>query len=381
LRQRGETYFYRVRIGPKEQTVNLGTDPEIAMREYKELRKRRRDPSALRSYLEQRKRRRAAENEVPAPTLTVTEAAERWLSEHVQHNRSVQNLKDARARVRRFLTPFMGETRIDRVTAATLSAYRHWLAGRKHPKTEEPLRPLTVKHVLADCRAMLNYCLNTGLIERSPVPTRGWIPRIPERAPDRFTAAERQILVRLPDPHGRVLRFLLATGLRWGEMTRAQASDITDGVLLVRRSKSGKVRRVPIPHATLEECSNRVERLCPFDLSGNFNADVRKLIADHLDPLDEAQRKPLENLKRFHVHLTRHTFASEWREAGGSLEALRRILGHSTIRVTEQYGGIADDLIIGEARRIEREKTGPKRDQTGTAAGEDPCKYGGGTGI
>ena len=379
MRRRGRNYFYRVRIGRTERTINLGRDYDVAVRKYLDLRKKRHErPGA----------------EVLTPTLTVKEAAKQWLEEHVQHNRTAQNHRDAEARSRMYLEEFMGGTRIDLVTAATLSAYRHWLAGRLHPKTKQPLAAITVKHILADCRAMLNFSLNTGLIERSPVPTRGWIPKIPQHAPDRFTPEERECLVHLPDPIGWILRFLIATGLRWGEMVRAQVSDITDGVLLVRKSKSGKVRRVPIPGGILEETRNRVGRLCPFDFSGNFNTQVRRLIAEHIKTLDEERRKPLERLSRFHVHLTRHTFASEWREAGGSLSALQKILGHSTIRTTEQYGEIADDVVIAEARRIERVKNGTKN---GTKAGEGTTglrsragkqvrmgrvvKVGGGTGI
>lgn len=376
MRRRGRSYFYRVRIGRTERTINLGRDYDVAVRKYLDLRKRRHAPA----------------EEVLAPTLTVKEAAKRWLEEHVRHNRTAQNHRDAKARSRMYLEEFMGETRIDLVTAGTLSAYRHWLTGRLHPKTKQPLTALTVKHILADCRAMLNYCLNTGLIEKSPVPTRGWIPKIPQRAPDRFTPEERKCLVQLPNPHGRVLRFLLATGLRWGEMVRAQASDVTDDMLLVRKSKSGKMRRVPIPSRVLEETRNRVGRLCPFDYSGNFNAQVRRLVAEHLKRLDEERRKPLEGLNRFHVHLTRHTFA--WREARGSLSALQKILGHSTIRTTEQYGEISDDLVIAEARRIDQMKNGTKNGTEPKVGAAGPrsrtvkqvrmgraVKVGGGTGI
>lgn len=351
FRRRGKNYFYRVRKGKRELTSNLGPDYDAAVRKYLDLKKKRHQRG----------------DEGLAPTLTVKEAAARWLEEHVRHNRTAQNHRDAEARVGKYLVPFMGETRIDKVMASTLSAFRHWLAGRLHPKTKLPLTTLTVKHILADCRAMLNYCLNAGLIDRSPVPTRGWIPRIPQRAPDRCTPAERTFLEQLPDPYGRILRFLFATGLRWGEMVRAQASDVMNGVLLVRKSKSGKVRRVPIPSDVWEETRNRVGRLCPFDSSGNFNAQVRRLVAEHLETLDEERRKPLEGLKRFHVHLTRHTFASEWREAGGSLSALQKILGHATIRTTEQYGEIADDLVIAEARRIEQARNGTKN---GTKSGK-----------
>ena len=38
------------------------------------------------------------------------------------------------------------------------------------------------------------------------------------------------------------------------------------------------------------------------------------------------------------MHQLRHTFAARYLEAGGTLEVLPRILGHSTIKLTECYG-------------------------------------------
>lgn len=179
------------------------------------------------------------------------------------------------------------------------------------------------------------------------------MPRLTERAPDTLTREESAVLRGLPEPHGFVLRFLLGSGLRWGKMVRAQASDIRDGVLLVKKSKSGKVRRVPLTEDVLAECRDRVGRLCPVTDSVSFNRRVRELVAEYLKTLDEDDRKALKNLQRFHVHLTRHTYASEWRDAGVSRAGLQAVLGHSSVTVTERYGRIADDLVVREVKRLE----------------------------
>jgi len=63
-------------------------------------------PSSMRTgsrkYLDLRKKRyERPREEVLAPTLTVKEAAKKWLEEHVQHNRTAQNHRDAAAEARR----------------------------------------------------------------------------------------------------------------------------------------------------------------------------------------------------------------------------------------------------------------------------------------
>jgi integrase len=144
------------------------------------------------------------------------------------------------------------------------------------------------------------------------------------------------MLCALPGEYGRVLRFLLGTGVRWGELARARAQDIEGGKLVIGRSKSGKVRRVPLSPDVLADCAGRVGRLSPFTDACIFNKQVRRF----------------SGIERFHSHLCRHTFATEWREAGGSLAALQAILGHGTIAVTERYGTIGDDLVEREALRL-----------------------------
>jgi len=72
-------------------------------------------------------------------------------------------------------------------------------------------------------------------------------------------------------------------------------------------------------------------------------------------------------IERFHSHLCRHTFATEWRAAGGSLAALQAVLGHGTIAVTERYGTIGDDLVEWEALGLVQHRAegafGERRDQ------------------
>lgn len=87
------------------------------------------------------------------------------------------------------------------------------------------MAPASVAHVLSDVRCLFNWCEDAGLVERSPFPRRV-MPRLQERLPDRLTDEEAAQVAALPDPHGFVVRFALGTGLRWGELTRAQAADV-----------------------------------------------------------------------------------------------------------------------------------------------------------
>ena len=230
----------------------------------------------------------------PTNVGTVGSACERWLESYIKSQRSEKGQKLAAQRVRDFVVPFFGHMHTERVKREDVRSFRLWLESRTK------LSATSVFHVLSDVRCLLHWCEDSGLVERSPFPRRV-MPRLQERPPDRLTDEEAAELFTLPEPHGFVCRLALGTGLRWGELCRAQASE---------------VKR--------------------FRASGSFANAVRRL----------------SGIDGFHVHQTRHTFACQWLERGGSLAALQQVLGHASIETTQRYARLSDEAVMREAGRL-----------------------------
>lgn len=266
------------------------------------------------------------EDAVQVGPLTVHAAAERWLAKYVASHR--KDLQKATQRVRDYLAPSLGRMPLRNLRRAHLREYRLVLE-RTH------LSQQTVAHVLSDVRCLLNWCEDEGLMGRAPIP-RKLLPRIDERPPDRLTEDQVAKVVALPEPYGFTCRFLLATGIRWSEAVRAQASDVQDGQLVVSKTKSGKVRRVPLSPEILAELQGRVGRLV-----GIVNAQTLAL-----------QVRELAELDSFHVHQCRHTFGCRWLERGGSLAALQDVLGHASIVTTQRYARLGEAHVRAEAARV-----------------------------
>ena len=241
-------------------------------------------------------------------------------------------LKQAEQRVRDYLVPFLGHFLLSKLSRENLRAYRLHLQ-----KTH--LSVQSVKHVLSDCRCFLNWCEDAGLVDRSPFPRR-LLPKIQERPPDRLSDEEVERVCRVEEPYGFLARFLVASGLRWGELVRAQVSDVAGDILVVSQTKSGKVRRVPLSSSLVGELRLRVGRISPLKVADGFNLQVRRRTG----------------IERFHAHQLRHTFACQWLEAGGSLAALQEILGHASIVTTQRYGRLSDAHVQAEAQRIQGRK-------------------------
>lgn len=311
LVKRGSAYYYCRRVNGRRIRLSLGTDYEEACRRLRSLKR---------------------DDAIPASKVTLEDAARRWLSGYVPTVRREQDQKLAEQRVRDYLVPFLGHVLLHKLTGEDLRAYRlHLQKGH--------LSVQSVKHILSDARCLLNWCEDSGLVERSPFPRR-LLPKIQERPPDRLTDEEIERVCALGNPHGFICRFLFGTGIRWGEAVRAQASDVQSGVLVVHQTKSGKMRRVPLPLELQDELRGRVGRL----------VSIR-----HADTVNRAVRRQT-GLDGFHVHQLRHSFACRWLEAGGSLAALQEILGHASIVTTQRYGRLSEAHVQAEAARLQGRK-------------------------
>lgn len=304
-----KAYYFRARVEGKDRWVSLGTDYEEACHRLRQLQ---------------------AGDTVPRSELTVKLAAERWLQQYVATSRQPSGQVTTKSRVKKYLEPGIGHLRLCRLSREHVRSYRLWLE-------KKPISLTTVGHILSDVRCLLLWCVDAGLLDSSPFPRRV-MPRLQERPPDRLTDQEADQLRKLAEPYGFICRLALGTGLRWGELVRAQASDVERGFLVVHHTKSRKVRRVPLELELLQEVRGHVGRLVAFATSspGSFAKPVRLRTG----------------IGRFHVHKMRHTFACQWLERGGSLAALQQILGHASIETTQRYAKLTDEVVMRESQRI-----------------------------
>jgi integrase len=286
---------------------SLGTEYEEACRTLKKLKSR---------------------ETVRLPDLTVKKAAQTWLDTYIATNRREADRPLAAQRVRDYLVPALGQHLLERVSSEDLRRYRLKLE-------QGHLSKQSVAHVLSDCRCFLRWCHDAGLVDRVVVP-RKFLPKIQERPPERLSDEEVGKVVAVREPFGFIARFLLSTGLRWGELARATTADVQGNSLVVHQTKSGKVRRVPLPEDIRREMVARVGKLTHTKHADSFNKTVRRLT----------------DIEGFHVHQLRHTFATRWIEDGGSLAALQAILGHSTVVTTQRYAKLSDDYVQREADRL-----------------------------
>lgn len=167
---------------------------------------------------------------------------------------------------------------------------------------------------------------------------------------------EERIMAALPPFLVPIVHAAIATGMRLSELRTLQRSqvDLSQKQVLVgnkHETKTGKVRVIPIRGTGLQV--------------------FRELLASHreesvfLGP-DKAPFKNRHGIGRpfaaavkraqvsdFHFHDLRHEFATRLRRNGVELDALAKLMGHSTIQMTMRYAHIGDETLGAAIERMQ----------------------------
>ena len=200
---------------------------------------------------------------------------------------------------------------------------------------------------------ILGFAVACGHIETNPARA---IRRNPNPRKTRFlTRLEVKRLNRALDAHrGRrsgiqqvdIIRLLLLTGCRKGELTALRWSEVHDDRLILLDSKTG-------PRAVFLSTAARAI-LARQPRTGLY------VFPSPIDP--SASRSPELSLWRkvrrtagipdVRLHDLRHTFASHAVMSGIPLPVVSRLLGHAQIRMTLRYAHVSDGEAEAAAERI-----------------------------
>lgn len=149
---------------------------------------------------------------------------------------------------------------------------------------------------------------------------------VSSRAPAYYRPDQLQALCDAK--RGALWQFLANTGMRRGEIAKARRSDVRDGMIYVQsepggRTKNLRWRAIPLNAAAEQALAglgdDRLVAVHADTISDWFTADARALGLPGS------------------LHWLRHTFCTALVQSGVSLHEVKRLAGHSSITVTEQY--------------------------------------------
>jgi integrase len=214
--------------------------------------------------------------------------------------------------------------------------------------------------VLAATRAMFGWAVEQGILKANPASGID----LPARAPkERFLSLEeaRNLLAKLDElendgevseAHADIVRLLLFTGARRGEITGLRAAEVDLErkrlVLPPERTKAGGktgVRRVPLSAPAIEiltKYSDCKGHLFPAARGEGPTTGLGK---------SWETIKGAADLPGVRLHDLRHSWASAAVADGASLFLVGKVLGHANARTTERYAHLTDDPLLALAER------------------------------
>lgn len=136
-----------------------------------------------------------------------------------------------------------------------------------------------------------------------------------------------------------MLMLMLDCGLRLSEVVNLKISDLDlKNNYLIINGKGSKQRLVPFGISTKKQLVIYMQYRVNLNNNNSIflNQNLTAITTNTIKMLF-ARLKKQEKFKRIYPHLLRHTFATNFIYAGGNLEVLRVLMGHSTINITQIY--------------------------------------------
>jgi len=219
-------------------------------------------------------------------------------------------------------------------------------ANRKEPRAvplDKAISPASVNRELATLRRLLRLAHEWKVVNR--------VPRIRLLRGERSRefvmshAEERNYLEFAPQPLKDAAMLMLDTGLRIGEVRSLEwpdlhlqpVGDAKFGFIHVRKGKSKNAKRnvslSPRVRAMLEARKSSSKSHYVFaDESGVKPVPIWTLEDQHRR-MREALKLPADAV----IHSFRHTFGTRLGEAGADAFTLMKVMGHSTVVVSQKY--------------------------------------------
>jgi len=218
-------------------------------------------------------------------------------------------------------------------------------------------------------KTFARFCLTEGYAEdEALLQVEG--PKQEQYEPEVFTEEEEKRLIAAADnERDRLLvEFMLATGLRLGEVANVTIDDIVESpsgaYVRVRQGKGRKDRIVPLDtnkNRMSRKLHRYIEHSRPKDSSEKALFISRRASADgNYTPLTRRgiqiilYRLGQKTGIHVHPHKFRHTFATRALSAGVDVMALRKALGHTTLVMVSRYVHYQKDDLL-EAWRHRRD--------------------------
>lgn len=242
-----------------------------------------------------------------------------------------------------YLQQQYGDLKLAEITYAYI---RGWLAGLK----EAGLESRSIRRKISSLRSFFKYHLRTGTIDHTPM-TAVISPKVNKRLPVfvREDDARRMVegLASATEDwkslNGKMLiAIFYATGMRLSELINLKEQQVDFSRSLVRVLGKGNKERVIPVSAELLQAIREYQELKRKEFENPAKVLLvtekgKKLYPRYAWALVNSILGSTAPLDRNSPHVLRHTFATHLMNNGADLNAVKELLGHSSLAATQVY--------------------------------------------
>ena len=242
-----------------------------------------------------------------------------------------------------FLLTQFGETQI---TAIKTTFVRSWLAELK----EQGMESKSINRKISTLKSFFKYQLRQQTITVSPM-TAIISPKVNKRLPqfvDKKDVTTLLTHVEFPDTWAGktdqlILHLFYNTGMRQAELTGLKETDISksNGSIKVL-GKGNKERIIPVSNQLIQKMQDYMDdkrkALEAFDKTILLvTASGKKLYPRYVYSTVNKYLAMVTTIDKKSPHVLRHSFATHLMNNGADLNAVKELLGHSSLAATQIY--------------------------------------------
>ena len=223
---------------------------------------------------------------------------------------------------------------------------RSWLAGLK----EKGLESRSINRKISSLKSFFKYQLKMGLLSKSPMVTI-ISPKVKKRLPQFVEEKDLKTLfnhVEFPATwEGSTARLIMClfynTGMRQAELVGLTESQIDKSNRALKvLGKGNKERILPLSQAIMDLLLNYIanKRVSFEDFNAEYllvNDKGKSLYPKYVYKVVKQYLSLVTTIDKRSPHVLRHSFATHLMNNGADLNAVKELLGHSSLAATQVY--------------------------------------------
>lgn len=256
---------------------------------------------------------------------------------------TLRSYHDDLIQFRDFLEKQFGGMQVKEISAPVV---RSWLASLK----EEKLTSKSINRKISTLKSFFKFIMRIGELDKTPM-TAIISPKTSKRLPTYVEEKDLDTLFRHVEFTGDwqgytgklALRMLYQLGLRLSELINCKETqvDFANNHIKVL-GKGNKERIIPANRQLLDEIKEYIKQKSiqlknPDPVYLLVNENGKKLYPKFIYRLTTGYLKQVTTVEKKSPHVLRHSFATHLSNNGAELNAVKELLGHSSLAATQVY--------------------------------------------